>query len=298
MRTTPRALVVIAAVALGSLAACSSSDGGSEAASSSSTEGTDATTTTEASSSEGGELLVVNATGGSLAEGTLELTGVDGDVTVFADRPARTSSEQPLSSVADEWASLGFEDDPPNAALVTRSEGGQTTTVLELGTPEVSGDTVTFPVTQVASGEAEGVVAALPSEAPAGELTEPSLFIDSGATGSLVAVTISGTWGSGLSKVELDDWFFSSEGGTWMGFEMGEPGTITFDAYDGVMSLTAAEPLTGTFAGVGLMDAPTALLGQAVLADGSDLTIGLCGSNGTSGPLEAGQFDLPLPNGC
>lgn len=288
MRTTPRAVGVVAAMALGLLSAC-----GSSAAPEASPD------TTAAPSSKGGELLVVTATGGQLADGTLELTGVDPDVTVFADRPERAAGDEDLADVVADWAELGFVEDPPNAALVTRGEGGQVTTVVELGQPEVAGDTATIPVTPVDTGEATGALSRVPSQDQPDALDEVSLFIDSGSSGTLVPVTIDGTWGSGDTRVALDFWDLSDLGGTWMTFQMGEPGTIQFTASDSFLSLRTPDAISGTFSGVGLVGGDaTSLGGQASVPDGSDLVLGACGSGGPTTPLTQGDFELALPATC
>ncbi len=83
-----------------------------------------------------------------------------------------------------------------------------------------------------------------------------------------------------------------------MGFQMGEPGTIRFTAYDGFLSLRTPDALTGTFSGVGLMQGATSLGGQAAVPSGSDLVIGVCGAGGPTTALAQGQFDLDLPSSC
>lgn len=298
LRTTTRAGGVLVAAALLVLSACGSSSdgsGGSDASAGS----TDATTTTAASTDDpGGDLLVVTATGGTLADGTLELTGVDSTATVFTDRPKRSAEREELSTVADDWASFGFDEDPPNAALVTRGPDGQVTTVVELGAPTVSGDAISFPAKQIEAGSADGVTARLPSDDQPDELVQPSLFIDSGSAGTFVSIEITGTFGAGVTKAALDGWYFSNDGPTSMGFQMGEPGTIQFDTYEEFFSLTTPAPITGTFSGVGLIQ-ETSLVGHAVVPDGSDLTINLCGANGSTTPfVQNTMYDIPIPESC
>ncbi len=267
---------VVAVLGLGlGLVGCGSS-GGDEAAA-------DGSTTTTVASAAGtpeseGDLFVLTASGGSLGDDTLELTGVDAQVTAFADRPDRTEATEDLEAVVDGWSKLGFADDPPNAALVTRSASGLTTTVYELGTPEASGATLTFPVTPVDAGDVKGALAGLVSGEQPEELDEPTLFIDAGSDETIVSVTIQGTWGSGDTRVSLDGWYFSRAGGTSMAFQMEEAGTIRFTAGTGFLSLRSADPEAGTFAGIGVMDDPSTLEGQASVAPGSDLTISVCGS--------------------
>ena len=242
-------------------------------------------------------MFVLSASSGTLTDRTLELTGADADVTVFADRPERSASTEALADLAKDWEDLGFVADPPNAALVSRGEGGPATTVVELGAPEVDGDDVSFPVTPV-EGKVEGALALVHSGAQPEDLVQPSLFIDSGSASSLVPVTIDGTWGAGDTRVIFDWWYFSQTGGTYMTFEMGEPGTIDFTAATEFMSLTTADALTGTFSGIGLTTDVGSFYGQASVPGGSDLTIGVCGSGGPTAPLVQGSYSLDLPASC
>lgn len=288
-------------MALGLLSACGSSAGSTSASTSTSaSDAAAATTTTSTSTTEastGGDLFVVNATGGTLGDGELELTGVDAKVTSFADRPQRSEDREAVEDFVDGWAEQGFDEDPPNAALVTRSADGQVTTVVELGEPVLDGDTLTFPVTPLDAGKASGSLARLPSEDQPEELEQPSLFIDDGASGTLVSVQIDGTWGSGTTKGSLAWWYYSKSGGTSMGFQMGEPGTVSFTTYDAFFTLDTPDAITGTFSGVGLIEEPY-LAGEAVVPAGSDLTISICGSGGPSSAYVQGDIYIPIPASC
>lgn len=276
-------------------ASCAASDDAGED-SSTTTTGSVAADTSGADEG-GGQLFVVGASGGRLTDDSLELTGVQTDVSTFADRPDRTDGSEPVSEFVASWADEGFVDDPPNAAVVTRSDRGQLTTVVELGQPVLSGETVTFPVTRLAAGAAGGAMSRLPSEQGVTELVEPSVFIDDGSSTSLVAVTITGTWGAGDSRVLLSFWDFSDLGGTWMQFQMGEPGTISFTTSDAFISLTSATAISGTFSGIGTLAGLGDLSGEAALAPGSDLQITACGPGGPTAPLTE-SYALDLPSSC
>lgn len=279
-------------VALGLLSACGSSEGSGASSDTSASPKTSAP-----ASSGGGDLFVVNATGGTLSDDTLELTGVDEDVTEFADRPTRSSQSETPADLVDGWAAQGFVDDPPNAAVVTRGEDGVVTTVVELGQPSVSGTKMTFPVTRVSTGKAGGALTRVPSNAQS-DLVSPSLFIDAGTTGTLVPVTIGGTWGAGDARISLAWWDFSQQASTWMGITMGAPSTVGFTAADGFISLTTSETVPGTFSGVAMMLDPSRLYGTADVPAGSDLTITVCGSGGPTAPLPSGDYYLALPSTC
>lgn len=290
MRAVRHLPVLVLVALLAAVTGCATSDDAAE-----DTPTTTAAPTSAPDTSEG-QLFVVSASGGTLSDVSLELTGVQTDVSAFADRPARSTDDEPLADLVDGWAEEGFVDDPPNAAVVTRSDRGQRTAVVQLGQPVLSGDTLTFPATRLEAGVTGGATARLHSDPAVAELVEPSVFIDDGTSTQLVAVTIAGTWGAGDTRVALGFWDFSQLGGTWMGFQMGEPGTISFDDADSFITLTSASAISGTFSGVGALSLDS-LSGNASLPAGSDLTIGACGPDGPTTALSE-SFDLELPDSC
>lgn len=299
MITTQRAVALTAALTLGLLTACgssTSSDGASDTTAA--PEPTTATEQTAKPDPAAGQLFTITATGGSLADGKLELTGVAPTVTAFSDRPERSVDGEDIGAIAEDWSDLGFVEDPPNAALVTRGPAGQVTTVLELGEPVVDGDAVTFPAKKIEAGDTKGATSRLPSVDQPDDLVEPALFIDDGLPSPLLAISIDGTWGAGDTRVAFDGWGFSTIAGTAMDFQMGEPGTIRMAAYNGFLSLRTPEAITGTFSGIGVMDETQSLFGQAAVPEGSDLTMSLCGTGGPSEPLLQGDYDITLPDTC
>ncbi len=86
-----------------------------------------------------GDLFVVEGT-----DGTAEPDGdawtvtmvVDADVLAFTDRPARGASRMSPSNLVEDWASYGFADDPPNAALTAEvGDGDDVDLAVELAEP-------------------------------------------------------------------------------------------------------------------------------------------------------------------
>jgi Pentapeptide repeats (8 copies) len=66
---------------------------------------------------------------------------VDSDtVEWFTDRPKRRAGVAAVSSLAKKWDSFGFADDPPNASIA----GGNLETVVELQSPELTDDGISF----------------------------------------------------------------------------------------------------------------------------------------------------------
>jgi hypothetical protein len=93
-------------------------------------------------------LFVVNAEGGTFADGRLTLTGVHPDTIWFDDRPARGAGRQPTVRFVAEWEQVnGFAQDPPNALLQTGS--GQDSQAVVLRSPiwDEASRTLIFDVT-------------------------------------------------------------------------------------------------------------------------------------------------------
>ncbi len=117
----------------------------------------------------------------------LTLRQLDRRAVWFSDRPARRSSAFPSSALALAWRGLGFQSDPPNAALVyTDARGAQRTAIVELSQPRVggNGETLSFSARlvdprSVKEGDLATHAAVADRHPPRG-LRQPSLFIDDG----------------------------------------------------------------------------------------------------------------------
>jgi hypothetical protein len=84
------------------------------------------------------DLLVV-VHGPATVSGT-RLTVDTDTVEWFTDRPKRRAGVAAVSSLAKKWDSFGFADDPPNASIA----GGNLETVVELQSPELTDDGISF----------------------------------------------------------------------------------------------------------------------------------------------------------
>jgi len=98
-------------------------------------------------------LIVMNAKGASLQDGTLTLTGVAPNSIVFADRPVRAAGHALTTHLLEEWtpaadSSDSFAKDPPNATVSVFSKDGAKVTdaVVVLKSPKLDGDRLTFAV--------------------------------------------------------------------------------------------------------------------------------------------------------
>lgn len=137
-------------------------------------------------------LAVINASGARLEGGKLMLSGVAGNVVVFADRPVRAAGHETVAQFLTQWdeGKNSFALDPPNATVsVLGAKAGEVSdTVVVLKAPKLDGSTLTFDVDVL-----EG------SLAPGGPV---ALFIDAWA--------VRGPYGGGAAH-------WGGYGGAWRG---------------------------------------------------------------------------------
>jgi hypothetical protein len=105
-------------------------------------------------------LIVMNATGATLLDDKLILTGLAPNAIIFADRPTRAAGHALTVHLLEEWggaADASFAKDPPNATVSAFSKDGSVTkdAVVVLKSPDLQGDKLTFEV-QVLEGDLRG----------------------------------------------------------------------------------------------------------------------------------------------
>jgi hypothetical protein len=107
-------------------------------------------------------LIVMNAKGASLKDGTLTLTGVAPNSIVFADRPVRAAGHALTTHLLEEWTPAADDSDsfaktPPNATVSAFSKQGEKVAdaVVVLKSPKLEGDQLTFAV-DVLEGDLAG----------------------------------------------------------------------------------------------------------------------------------------------
>jgi len=105
-------------------------------------------------------LGVINADGATLDGGKLTLTGVSGNVIVFADRPVRAAGHETTELFISRWAdgNDSFAKDPPNAtvSILGGSNDGVVDAVVVLKSPKLEGTSLSFEV-DVLEGDLKGV---------------------------------------------------------------------------------------------------------------------------------------------
>jgi len=98
-------------------------------------------------------LFVQNASGGTLTETTLTLTGVSSQTAWFTDRPYRESGQKTTEHFLEQWGDgdSSFVNDPPNADLACEVDGKVKNQVVILKEPVLDqiGGTLTYTTTLV-----------------------------------------------------------------------------------------------------------------------------------------------------
>jgi hypothetical protein len=104
-------------------------------------------------------LGVINADGATLADGKLTLTGVAGNVIVFADRPVRAAGHETTDLFISRWSdgNDSFSKDPPNAtvSVLGGDKDGVADAVVTISNPKLDGDKLTFDA-KVLEGDLNG----------------------------------------------------------------------------------------------------------------------------------------------
>lgn len=105
-------------------------------------------------------LGVINSSGATLADGKLTLTGVSGNVIVFADRPVRAAGHESTDMFIARWGDGkdSFAKDPPNAtvSVLGGDKDGIADAVVVLKNPKLDSGNLTFDV-DVLEGDLKGV---------------------------------------------------------------------------------------------------------------------------------------------
>lgn len=105
-------------------------------------------------------LGVMNADGATLADGKLTLTGVSGNVIVFADRPVRAAGHESTEMFISRWSdgNDSFSKDPPNAtiSILGGEKDGVADAVVTISNPKLDGDKLTFDA-KVLEGDLKGI---------------------------------------------------------------------------------------------------------------------------------------------
>jgi hypothetical protein len=224
-------------------------------------------TTAAANPSPGGDLFTQNSHTGSLKPiagqndvFTLTLDRPSPDVTVFTDRPVRSASTEGLPGFVQNWDERGFNQDPPNAALVLDQEPDNAdTAIFELTHPVLdnSSGAVSYTAKHVNGG-----TSSLPSDEhidPPPSFGDAHLFIDPSGGGDqhVVAIDVNGAGQGVKTAIAFDSpWTISLGPGEEQSCVVGPnvggctflPSSATLTSAGGLQISVAggAGPITGT----------------------------------------------------
>lgn len=134
----------------------------------------------------GGELFVVTARDAFLSllddgSGTLTMRDLAGSVVEFSDRPARSAGTLALGDFVRRWGAFGFDDAPPNAALVVEeATADRDVAVLELRNPRLGGGELVYDVAPIGADVTPGLssLARRADSGVSGALGPVALFVD------------------------------------------------------------------------------------------------------------------------
>jgi hypothetical protein len=276
---------VVGAVALVGVVALAAGCGGSDSGS---------TTTSASSQAPGGELFTQNTHTGTLTPiagqndvFTLTFAQPSPDVTVFSDRPVRSASTEPVTDFVNSWAKRGFEQDPPNAALVLDQQpDNANTAIFELSDPKLAASgAVSYTAKHVTGRDSS-----LPSDDhidPPPRFGDAHLFIDPSSSGQLHALSLQVQGESNGQRVSMN---FTSPWQVTFGF--GQQGVGSVSAGPGGTELI---PNLARLTGNGLVEFAVSggtgpITGSAVVPNGANATITVDGN--PAQPLKNGSFSL------
>lgn len=251
-----------------------------------------------------GDLFVLTAAGGQLepVRGRervfrLVLRRPARDVTGFSDRPARTTGQQPLARFVRRWASLGFAEVPPNAALVLAdAPSSRDVLVVELSRPRLGtrGRTLSFraELLRDSSGGRLRGFARRADRRIAARFGRVSLFIDPGGQEVGLLFTLSNIPPSGLASIAFnnsaidlaDDLFVDADG----------PAKLTAAPGGFVLAASGSSPVSASVqVGTTVVAGADCAQVNAILTAGTSATVRVLGTSRTL-PVTNGRLCIPF----
>jgi hypothetical protein len=241
----------------------------------------------------GGELFTQTTRGGTLeplGDDTFTLTLDDPapDVTAFADRPVRSADTEPLADFVASWSQRGFDQDPPNAALVIDEQPEDTdTTIFTLADPryDQSSGSVSYMATHIGGGSSS-----LPSDGdvdPPPSFGDAHLFIDPSTAGELhnFELDLNGRQGRHVKLTFDSPWTVTFAGDQQeVSYEVG-PDVGGGELLASEVDLTSSGSVTF---GIGGGTGP--ITGTATIPSGAGVTVSI--DDGPDQPLKNGSFSL------
>ncbi len=246
--------------------------------------------------SAGGELFTQTARGGSLEpvagrDDTFTLTLDDPaqDVTAFADRPVRSADTEPLADFVASWSRRGFDQDPPNAALVIDKQPEDAdTTIFTLADPryDQSSGGVSYTATHVSGGSSS-----LPSDEdadPPPTFGDAHLFIDPSTAGEVHGFELD------VNSVRMGRHVHLTFNSPWTVVFAGDQQEISYDVGPdvggGVLLPSEVDLISSGSVQFGVGGGTGPITGTATVPGGAAVSVSI--DDGPDQPLRNGSFSL------
>jgi hypothetical protein len=250
----------------------------------------------QASAAAGGELFTQTAHSGSLEplagkDDTFTLTLDDPapDVTAFTDRPVRSATTEPLGDFVAGWPQRGFDQDPPNAALVLDQQPDDAdTAVFTLADPtyDQSSGAVSYTATHISGGSAS-----LPSDEdvdPPPTFGDAHLFIDPSTAGEVHGFELDVNSARQGRHVKLT---FDSP---WTVIFAGDQQEVSYDVGPdvggGVLLPSEVDLISAGSVQFGIGGGTGPITGTATIPGGAAVSVSI--DDGPDQPLRNGSFSL------
>jgi hypothetical protein len=251
-----------------------------------------------------GDLFVLTAAGGKLERVRgrnrlfrLVLHRPARDVTGFSDRPARTTGQQPLARFVGRWASLGFAEVPPNAAVVlAEAPSDRDVLVVELSRPRLGarGRTLAFRA-ELLRGNPGGRLRGFARRADrrsAARFGRVSLFIDPGGQEVGLLFTLSNVPSGGLASIAFSNAVIDLSGDLFVNAD--GPARFTAAPAGFVLAASGSSPVNASVqvATTVVAGADCALV-TAILTAGTSATVRVSSTSRTL-PVMNGRLCIPF----
>jgi hypothetical protein len=280
-------LLLIGTLALTVPAGCGDDDGSG-----------DETSASEQAAADGGLLFTLTSSGGTLEPVagkddtfTLTLTDTAPRVSSFSDRPVRSADTEPVTEFVDAWPGRGFDEDPPNAALVLDEEAADAdTAVYVISDPsyDAGAGTLSYTAAHVDGNDGGGALPQHENDDPPAKFGSAHLFVDPSESGQQVDLALTVNQHAGAQTQLTFDSAYQpimgtpQQGVSWASVNEGG-GVVTVT----VLSQTSSGDGDATLSGSG-----PAITGTARVGGGGHATVSV--NEGPEIPVKTGPFSFPV----